>query len=82
MIILKIGGSSLTNKDSSKSEVNSDSLKRIALEIKSSLDNSAKELIVVHTKALLQAVSSGMAGIRCEISTVLADCSRRNHIWL
>lgn len=48
MIILKIGGSSLTNKDSSKSEVNSDSLKRIALEIKSSLDNSAKELIVVH----------------------------------
>ncbi len=48
MIILKIGGSSLTNKDSSRSEVNFKSLKRIAFEIKSSLDNSAKELIIVH----------------------------------
>ena len=35
MIILKIGGSSLTNKDSSESEVNFESLERIALEIKS-----------------------------------------------
>ena len=48
MIILKIGGSILTNKDSLESEVDSSSLKRIALEIKSSLDNSEKELIIVH----------------------------------
>lgn len=48
MIILKIGGSILTNKDSSKSEVDFESLNRIALEIKSSLDNSSKELIIVH----------------------------------
>ena len=48
MIILKIGGSILTNKDSLESEVDSESLKRIALEIKSSLDKSHKELIIVH----------------------------------
>jgi isopentenyl phosphate kinase len=48
MIILKIGGSILTNKDSLESEVDSDSLKRIASEIKASLDNSPKELIIVH----------------------------------
>lgn len=48
MIILKIGGSILTNKDSSKSEVDFESLNRIALEIKSSLDNSSKEMIIVH----------------------------------
>ena len=48
MIILKIGGSILTNKDAPESEVDSDSLKRIAREIKSSLDNSSKELIIVH----------------------------------
>ena len=48
MIILKIGGSILTNKDSIDSEIDSKSLKRIASEIKASLDNSAKELIIVH----------------------------------
>ena len=48
MIILKIGGSILTNKDSSKSEVNADGLKRIASEIKNSLNNSYKDLIFVH----------------------------------
>lgn len=48
MIILKIGGSILTNKDSIESEVDTLSLKRIAKEIKSSLDNSSKELIIVH----------------------------------
>ena len=48
MIILKIGGSILTNKDSIESEVDAKSLKRIASEIKSSLDNSSKELIIVH----------------------------------
>lgn len=48
MIILKIGGSILTNKDSAESEVDAESLKRIASEIRSSLDNSAKELIIVH----------------------------------
>ncbi|MDO5824157.1 isopentenyl phosphate kinase [Methanobrevibacter sp.] len=48
MIILKIGGSILTNKDSSKSEVDFESLNRIALEIKSSLDNSSKEMLIVH----------------------------------
>ena len=48
MIILKIGGSILTNKDSTESEVDTESLKRIASEIKASLDNSHKELIIVH----------------------------------
>ena len=48
MIILKIGGSILTNKDAPESEIDSDSLKRIASEIKKSLDNSSKELIIVH----------------------------------
>ena len=48
MIILKIGGSILTNKDSPESEVDEVSLKRIACEIKRSLDNSDKELIIVH----------------------------------
>ncbi|MBE6491893.1 MAG: isopentenyl phosphate kinase family protein [Methanobrevibacter sp.] len=47
MIILKIGGSILTNKNA-VSEVDTKSLKRIASEIKSSLDNSFKELIIVH----------------------------------
>ena len=47
MIILKIGGSILTNKDA-VSEVDTKSLKRIASEIKYSLDNSFKELIIVH----------------------------------
>ena len=48
MIILKIGGSILTNKDSKTSEVDAVSLKRIASEIKRSLDNSVKELVIVH----------------------------------
>jgi isopentenyl phosphate kinase len=48
MIILKIGGSILTNKDSSVSEVNPVALKRIASEIKASLDISPKQLIIVH----------------------------------
>ena len=48
MIILKIGGSILTNKDSTESEVDTVSLKRIASEIKASLDNSPKELVIVH----------------------------------
>jgi isopentenyl phosphate kinase len=48
MIILKIGGSILTNKDAPESEVDTESLKRIALEIKASLDNSPKDLIIVH----------------------------------
>ena len=47
MIILKVGGSILTNKGS-ESEIDSKSLKRIACEIKKSLDNSSKELIIVH----------------------------------
>ena len=47
MIILKVGGSILTNKDS-QSEVDSKSLKRIAGEIKKSLDKSSKELVIVH----------------------------------
>ena len=48
MIILKIGGSILTKKDARESEVDSVNLKRIALEIKKSLDNSSKELVIVH----------------------------------
>ena len=48
MIILKIGGSILTNKGSEISEVDAASLKRIASEIKASLDNSPKQVIIVH----------------------------------
>ena len=48
MIILKIGGSILTNKDSKTSEVDASSLKRIASEIKASMDNSSKQLVIVH----------------------------------
>lgn len=48
MIILKIGGSILTKKDSIKSEINQENLNRIANEIKKSLDNSKKDLIIVH----------------------------------
>ena len=48
MIILKIGGSILTNKDSKVSEVDAASLKRIASEIKASMDNSPKQLVIVH----------------------------------
>lgn len=48
MIILKIGGSNLTIKDSKESEVNTTGLLRIAREIKRSLNNSYKDLIIVH----------------------------------
>jgi isopentenyl phosphate kinase len=48
MIILKIGGSILTNKDSKESEVDALSLKRIASEIKASMDVSSKQLVIVH----------------------------------
>ena len=48
MIILKIGGSILTNKDSKESEVDSLSLERIASEIKASMDESQKRLVIVH----------------------------------
>ena len=47
MIILKIGGSILTNK-SGVSEVNDLNMNRIACEIKDSLSISSKNLIVVH----------------------------------
>lgn len=48
MIILKIGGSIITNKDSAESEVNNLNLKRIASEIKSALKESSEKLIIVH----------------------------------
>jgi isopentenyl phosphate kinase len=48
MIILKIGGSILTNKDSKTSEVDTASLNRIASEIKASMDVSPKQLVIVH----------------------------------
>ena len=48
MIILKIGGSILTKKDSVESEIDEGNLKRIASEIKSSIDNSKKDLDIVH----------------------------------
>ena len=48
MIILKIGGSILTNKDATKSEIDEKNLSRIANEIKSSLDYESKEIIIVH----------------------------------
>ena len=46
MIILKIGGSILTNKDAAESEIDEKNLSRIAKEIKSSLDNDSKEIII------------------------------------
>ena len=48
MIILKIGGSILTNKDSKTSEVDAVSLNRIASEIRASMDASPKKLVIVH----------------------------------
>ena len=48
MIILKIGSSILTNKDSMESEVDYTSLERIASEIKASMDVCEKQLIIVH----------------------------------
>ena len=48
MIILKIGGCILTNKDAAESEIDEKNLSRIAKEIKSSLDNDSKEIIIVH----------------------------------
>lgn len=48
MIILKIGGSILTNKNSKESKINNESLKRIASEIKESINSSPKDLIIVH----------------------------------
>ena len=52
MIILKIGGSILTNKDAAESEIDEKNLSRIAKEIKSSLDNDSKEIIIAHGAAL------------------------------
>ena len=48
MIILKLGGSIITNKDSTASEVDTASLKRIASEIKRALNTSDEQLIIVH----------------------------------
>ncbi len=48
MIILKLGGSILTKKDSSTSEVNKDNLNRVACEIRRSLNNNDKDLVIVH----------------------------------
>lgn len=48
MIILKIGGSILTKKESVESEIDEENLKRIASEIKSSIDNGEKDLVIVH----------------------------------
>lgn len=42
MIILKLGGSILTNKDSKEAEVNYTNLNRIAIEIKEALENKRK----------------------------------------
>ncbi|WP_409199519.1 isopentenyl phosphate kinase [Methanobrevibacter sp. DSM 116169] len=48
MIILKLGGSILTKKDSVNPEIDYDNLNRIASEIKRSLDKKHKELVIVH----------------------------------
>lgn len=48
MIILKLGGSILTKKDSTTPQIDEQNLKRIANEIKTSLNNSTKDLIIVH----------------------------------
>lgn len=48
MIILKLGGSILTKKDSSASEIDEDNLHRLACEIRRSLNNDEKDLVIVH----------------------------------
>ena len=48
MIILKLGGSILTKKDSKNPEIHHENLKRIASEIKKSLSINNKQLIIVH----------------------------------
>ncbi|MDL2270741.1 isopentenyl phosphate kinase family protein [Methanobrevibacter sp. OttesenSCG-928-I08] len=48
MIILKLGGSILTKKSSTIPQIDSENLERIAKEIKKSLDNHNKKLIIVH----------------------------------
>lgn len=48
MIILKLGGSILTKKDSSESEIDEVNLHRLACEIRRSLDKGNKELVIVH----------------------------------
>ena len=50
MIILKIGGSILTNKDAAESEIDEKNLSRIAKEIKSSLDNDLATLQLKNIK--------------------------------
>lgn len=48
MIILKLGGSILTKKNSTESEIDEINLKRISNEIKRFLDGSDEELVIVH----------------------------------
>ena len=48
MIILKLGGSILTKKSSITPEIDYKNLNRISKEIKKSLDNKNKKLIIVH----------------------------------
>lgn len=48
MIILKLGGSILTKKNSAESEIDSDNLKRISSEIRKFLNGSEERLVIVH----------------------------------
>lgn len=48
MIILKLGGSILTKKNSTESEIDEINLKRISNEIKRFLDDSDEKLVIVH----------------------------------
>ncbi|WP_178648463.1 isopentenyl phosphate kinase [uncultured Methanobrevibacter sp.] len=48
MIILKLGGSIITKKNSSDSEIDEMNLKRISREIKKFIDDSDKQLVIVH----------------------------------
>ena len=47
MMILKLGGSILTNKDAI-GEIDNENLSRVANEIRNALDNNPDDLIIVH----------------------------------
>ncbi len=48
MIVLKLGGSVLTNKNSSRAEINESNLSRLSCEISRFLDNNDEDLVIVH----------------------------------
>lgn len=48
MIILKLGGSVLTNKNSLSAEINEDNLIRLSSEVRKFLDGNDEDLVIVH----------------------------------